>query len=123
MPGVGGVAGAERKLAPWLLWVSVEVLGVRPRLPGILTGVKAGDQPQLSTCSELFSAARLLTGLSFSGVMLSRLQGEKGRENLSGLKRKLCLLEMGEAVEVEVVVRSVVLSGRADTLSSVLAQV
>ena len=110
MPGVGGVAGAERKLAAWL---SEEVLGVRPRLPrlpGMLTGVKAGDQP------------RLLTGLSFSGVMLSRVQGEKGRENLSGEKRKLCLLEMGEAAELEEEVRSVVLSGRADTLSSVRGQ-
>ena len=105
MPGVGGVAGAERKLAAWL---SEEVLGVRPRLPrlpGMLTGVKAGDQP------------RLLTGLSFSGVMLSRVQGEKGRENLSGLNRKLWRLVTGEEVEE----RSEVLSGRA--ASSLLAQV
>ena len=117
LPGVGGVEGAERKLAPWLSLVSVEVLGVRPRLPGILIGVKAGDQLQLFSCSELFRAAMFFTGLSLRGVMLSRLQGENGTENLSGLKRKLCLLEVtGEEVEA----RSEVLSGKA--ASSVLVQ-
>ena len=84
-------------------------MGVRPRLPG------TGDQPQLS-CSVL-REARPLTGLSLRGVMLSRLQGEKGRENLSGLNRKLWRLVTGEEVEE----RSEVLSGRA--ASSLLAQV
>ena len=86
------------------LWSS-DVLGVRFREVHCFSGeeslgVFSGVSCELlwfhhMSRSSLGLGCSALTGLSFSGLMLSRLTGENGTLNpsLSGLNRKLCLLE------------------------------